>query len=767
MKTRTFPRSHTTRPSPMPGLQGARAVWQGRWGVRMLTLLVLTLLIITPVSAHGFLVRAVPDDRAVLNRAPARVQYWFSEGLEPAFSKLTVRDANGTIVAEGGTPPDSPNLLSAQLPPSLPDGAYIADLRLAFASDGHVIAETRVFFIGEEVAGVSGSIEAQAEPVEILWRTVTLVGLMLSFGAAALYTRVLLPAWGSILHPAGGLPARVMSRLTLLMAVGLTLAFAAQILALLHQSVIFFGVGLDTVLSQSLWSVVRGSTRFGEVWNARMLIIIICGGMMAFGWFNRHGQPELTRPMWSASFWGLIVALGASSVISHAPGSRTAAWAALLLDWLHLIAVGLWVGGLSALVLVMPTALRGLDETSARKAFLAALRRFSPIAAACLAVVITSGIFSASLWLRPADVPSTSYGITLLVKLLMVAGLVGLGAVHFAALRDNTPGSQRVKSLLGTRLSRLATSLRLEVVFGLLTLIGAGWLTATPVPVPPDALTTVEPLAVVQQIGDYEVAATLSPGGPGANTLDLHVTRGGQPVEDAAAMMQDVLPSRDQRGQWNALEPLGGGVYSTVTADITVPGEWLSVIDLTLPDGEPLRAAFAWAITEEASIEPTIPMNIGQIAALGLALIGIGYAISPFARWVYRTLDWSPRALALAIIATVGSVAALIIGTVVLLQDSARYQAALNPPPAYVNTVLPDAASLARGEQLFAEACAWPPDATGWRDLASRLPRTRDEELFTFTRDGYRGLPACTDLTDTQRWDVVNAIRAMLQTERV
>ena len=123
---------------------------------RLIVALALALLAVVPASAHGFLVRAVPDDRAVLERAPARVQYWFSEGLEPAFSKLTVRDANGTVVAEGGSDPTNTTLLSAELQPNLPDGAYIADLRLAFASDGHVIAETRVFFVGTEVPGVTG-----------------------------------------------------------------------------------------------------------------------------------------------------------------------------------------------------------------------------------------------------------------------------------------------------------------------------------------------------------------------------------------------------------------------------------------------------------------------------------------------------------------------------------------------------------------------------------------------------------------------------------
>ena len=50
------------------------------------------LLLATPTSAHGYIVRALPEDRAALERAPARLQYWFSESLEPAFSTLALRD---------------------------------------------------------------------------------------------------------------------------------------------------------------------------------------------------------------------------------------------------------------------------------------------------------------------------------------------------------------------------------------------------------------------------------------------------------------------------------------------------------------------------------------------------------------------------------------------------------------------------------------------------------------------------------------------------
>ena len=51
--------------------------------------------------AHGYIVRAIPENRAVFEHPPPRLQYWFSEALEPEFSEIHVRDQTGAIVATG------------------------------------------------------------------------------------------------------------------------------------------------------------------------------------------------------------------------------------------------------------------------------------------------------------------------------------------------------------------------------------------------------------------------------------------------------------------------------------------------------------------------------------------------------------------------------------------------------------------------------------------------------------------------------------------
>ena len=51
--------------------------------------------------AHAYLVKAIPAQRAVLFRAPVKIQLWFNERLEPRYSSIGVSDADGNPVEAG------------------------------------------------------------------------------------------------------------------------------------------------------------------------------------------------------------------------------------------------------------------------------------------------------------------------------------------------------------------------------------------------------------------------------------------------------------------------------------------------------------------------------------------------------------------------------------------------------------------------------------------------------------------------------------------
>jgi hypothetical protein len=97
------------------------------------------LLVPAAASAHASLVKSVPGRRAVLVTPPTRVQLWFNERLEPAFSRLSVWDAEGKQVDARDVQVDTqdPKLLSVGVP-ALQPGRYTVRFRV-LSVDGHVV----------------------------------------------------------------------------------------------------------------------------------------------------------------------------------------------------------------------------------------------------------------------------------------------------------------------------------------------------------------------------------------------------------------------------------------------------------------------------------------------------------------------------------------------------------------------------------------------------------------------------------------------------
>jgi len=92
-----------------------------------------------PAHSHAVLVRSVPASRAALKEAPARVQLWFSERLEPAFSSLGVWSAAEAQVdlRDASVASDDPKRLSVTLAPLGP-GSYTVRYRV-LSVDGHIV----------------------------------------------------------------------------------------------------------------------------------------------------------------------------------------------------------------------------------------------------------------------------------------------------------------------------------------------------------------------------------------------------------------------------------------------------------------------------------------------------------------------------------------------------------------------------------------------------------------------------------------------------
>src|SRR6266508_2137661 len=107
---------------------------------------VLILLAPSTISAHAYLVKSVPAQRAVLYRAPAKIQLWFNERLEPRYSSLSVTDSGGKPIDLGPAEVSAdPKLLSVVIK-TLPAGRYLIKYRV-LSVDGHIVEDQFPFTI--------------------------------------------------------------------------------------------------------------------------------------------------------------------------------------------------------------------------------------------------------------------------------------------------------------------------------------------------------------------------------------------------------------------------------------------------------------------------------------------------------------------------------------------------------------------------------------------------------------------------------------------
>ncbi|MYD10456.1 MAG: hypothetical protein F4X02_10495 [Chloroflexi bacterium] len=721
---------------------------------RLLPLLLVLCLCPLSAQAHGYIVRAIPADRSALERPPTRLQYWFSEDLEPRFSEIHLRDQGGVVIASGGVDDANHALLTLRVPAGLADGAYVVELRPAFASDGHVIAESRVFFVGEAVGGVAGSEASdRAIPLEALWRAALNLANFLFFGASLLYSAVLLPAWG---RGAGGLPERVTRRVKGCLIAAVVLAFAANMIGLLQQSMAFFNTDAAQVLQQNLWQVVLIGSRFGDIWTFRVVLLIFCAVLLFVAEYYRALMPQLAAGIWRGLPWLGAIFIGLSMVTSHAAGSPLLPWVAIGIDWLHALAVAFWLGGALTLTLLLPAALAPYDAEQRTMALRAVLRRFSRILLPLVALVILSGLYNAlNYFVSPADIAS-AYGRTLGVKLLLATPVFILGAWQHFALRPQLAARLPLRADLGGE--RL---LRLEVALMLLTLLAVAWLSATPIPQPEIPRADIAAPQAATSLGELNLSSAIIPGGPGVNTYDTVIKRADAPAADVEVYIQLVNPQRDFRSAWHKAEQVEDGLYVSAGDEIDRAGNWWTLLDVATPDGVIKRAAFAWQINAAAAVQQARqPQLIHIVVLLGIAGVVAAWSAGR-ARRLLAALQLTPASFLIASLAVVVTLGVMVGGAQLLGERQRDYELTLNPPPAVVNSVLPDAASLARGEALYRERClVWQGESADFRALRNRLATARDEFLYAAVASGWRGLSACgAALSVVARWDVVNYFR--------
>jgi methionine-rich copper-binding protein CopC len=96
--------------------------------------------------AHAYPAVAVPSNGATLKEAPREVRIQFTEGVELAFSQITVKGANGEVVSQGKVRKLADDTLAIDLKPLGP-GTYTVEWQV-LSLDTHVTDGVFRFTVG-------------------------------------------------------------------------------------------------------------------------------------------------------------------------------------------------------------------------------------------------------------------------------------------------------------------------------------------------------------------------------------------------------------------------------------------------------------------------------------------------------------------------------------------------------------------------------------------------------------------------------------------
>ena len=188
-----------------------------------------------------------------------------------------------------------------------------------------------------------------------------------------------------------------------------------------------------SAVDPSMLAMIIQSTPFGLVWSARVI------GALATVLLLWPSQTT-SSPWISAAAATLLASIALTGHTREETGFLGAAH--IVVDAIHLLAAGAWLGALTAFISMM--ARRDLAEGVARS-----LHDFAGVGALSVALLAATGVINGALILRdPSLLLTSAYGGLLLAKVALVAIMVVLAALNRFWL---SPILLRDDSILETR----------------------------------------------------------------------------------------------------------------------------------------------------------------------------------------------------------------------------------------------------------------------------------------------------------------------------
>jgi copper transport protein len=541
--------------------------------------------------SHAALLKTTPAASVVVSSPPKSIAMVFSEAVEPRFAIVSVTDAGAHQLAAGPARRSSSNVdeLDVALKP-MREGWYLVVWRV-ISADGHPVRGAYTFAVGPNQGPAPQFViptlsETAATPSLVTARWVMFIALLAALGLFVLRIAIARP----LVTRVAGTQLRAVS-----------IAFWIALAIALVATPVYVLMATAQFALRSFWSfgalipLVRVSA-FGRGYLDLELVLGLFGVAAGVAlWLDR---PERAQRSIAAllALCGATLAGGAAllvpGVAGHA-GQTSPRSLALTLDWLHLGAAALWIGGLIGLLVLW----RSLAVAQRVAGLVVAVPRFSNVAFVSVAALLGSGI-AASLLRLPtlASLWDTSYGKTIVVKALLLAGAMLVGAVN---LLRTTPRLQAATT------GPAAVILLRRLVAGEVVLLSGAVAAAavlSSLPPPPKALadlgqvsahTGPGPVATVVERNGYRVELRVSPNRAAApNDFAVQLTRNGAPVRGAEVVATFTMLDMEMPATSYRLSESKPGLYAHSASALVMVGRWGLSFEIRPRGAQPFTILF-------------------------------------------------------------------------------------------------------------------------------------------------------------------------------
>ena len=518
--------------------------------------------------AHAALLRTVPAAGKVVNTPPHAVALVYSEAVEPRFAIVSVTNAAGQQQTAGPPRRSPANVDELDVPlHHLRQGWYLVFWR-AISVDGHPVRGAFTFAVGPN-AGPAPSFaipslsETAATPTLIAARWASFLGLMVAIGLFVFRSVVIRPLRGSPRALSIGFWAALA---VALVAVPVYVLLATAQFALRHA----WSIG-------ALVPLMRTSA-FGRGYlDLELLLVLFAVAAAVALWLDRPQRAKRSV----VELFALCGALLAAGAVLLTPGAAGHAaqtsprTLALALDWLHLVAGSLWLGGLVGLFVLI-----GSLPTAKRLAGLAVcVPRFSNVAFVSVIALLGSGIWASVLHLPTlASLWQTSYGQAIIVKASLLLGAMLIASVNLlrtrpALIAGDPPLNTAVllRRLVGGEVILVVATVAVAAVLSslappskALAAIGSASGKVGPGPV----------ASIVEERG-YRLEFHLTPNRAAVpNAFEMRITRNGVPVRGAQVTATVAMLDMEMPQQSYLLAESSPGIYRRATPALVMVGHW-------------------------------------------------------------------------------------------------------------------------------------------------------------------------------------------------